>query len=206
VGAAGKVTTPRRRGFLGALALLALAGAVLLLGTAIALKGRGVSARRDVWPLETQVARAAWSWLVPAEVRQWENPVSGDVARRSGLEHWADHCAVCHANDGSGNAPVGRNLFPPAPDMRLPATQDRTDGELFYAIEQGIPLTGMPAWGNGTEAGERASWELVLFIRHLPNLTAGEQAEMERFNPRSRADEERERAIDEFLKGSGGSE
>ncbi len=196
----------RERRFLHRLVLVAIVGAVLVLGVAIGTKGRGISARRDPWPLEAELARAARSWLVPAEVRQMENPVSGGDALRNGLEHWADHCAVCHGNDGSGATEVGRSLFPPAPDMRLPATQNQTDGELFYAIELGIPLTGMPAWGNGTTAGERSSWELVLFVRHLPRITAEELTEMERFNPRSRADEERERAIEDFLKGSGGSE
>ena len=75
---------------------------------------------------------------------------------RKGLEHFADHCATCHANDGSGNTTIGKNLFPPAPDMRLAATQDLTDGELFYIIEEGVRFTGMPAWSSGTP--EARSW------------------------------------------------
>lgn len=181
-------------------ALVMLAG--LVLAGALLLKGRGLSARRDPWPMETTVARAAWAFLVPAEVRARVNPVADtpDV-RRSGLEHWADHCASCHANDGSGETTVGRNMFPPAPDMRLAATQARSDGELFYAIEHGIPWTGMPAWSNGTEGGERSTWELVRFIRLLSTLTPEDLAVMERLNPRSVADEARDREIDDFLKG-----
>ena len=72
---------------------------------------------------------------------------------------------------------------------------------MFYAIEQGVPLTGMPAWSTGTEDGERGSWELVLFIRHLPALTTEERTEMEALNPRSAVDIEREIAIDDFLSG-----
>jgi hypothetical protein len=85
--------------------------------------------------------------------------------------------------------------------MRDARTQTLTDGELFYAIEQGIPWTAMPAWGTGTPAGEQESWALVHFIRHLPQLTPEEIKEMERSNPRSPADEQREREIDDFLKG-----
>ena len=72
---------------------------------------------------------------------------------------------------------------------------------LFYAIEQGVPLTGMPAWSTGTANGERESWELVAFIRHLPQITPEELTEMEALNPRSEADLERERQIDDFLSG-----
>src|SRR5579864_5842354 len=40
-------------------------------------------------------------------------------------------------------------------DLRASRTQGFTDGELFYAIEPGIPWTGMPAWTSGTDEGER---------------------------------------------------
>ncbi len=104
------------------------------------------------------------------------------------MEHWADHCATCHGNDGSGDTPIGSALYPRAPDVRLPATQDLTDGELFYIIENGVKMTGMPAWGTGTAEGEQESWHLVNFIRHLPQLSDDELAEMEELNPRGLAD------------------
>ena len=97
---------------------------------------------------------------------------------------------------------MGRNLYPRVPDLRLPPTQQLTDGELFYIIENGIRLTGMPGWGDGSEESGRASWHLVAFIRHLPHLTPAEKLEMDRLRPRS-PDEWREMQEDEaFLKGS----
>jgi mono/diheme cytochrome c family protein len=184
---------------LAAIVVVLLAGLVL---SAVFIKGRGISARRDPWPIEARAARAAWRFLVPPDVARQENPLpeNPDVLNR-GLEHFADHCASCHANDGSGDTVMGRNMHPRAPDMRLPATQDRTDGELFYAIEQGIPWTGMPAWGTGTPDGETSSWELVRFIRYLPALTDADLRRMEALNPKSQADHDREHEIDEFLKG-----
>ena len=96
---------------------------------------------------------------------------------------------------------MGQSLYPRAPDMRQPATQNLTDGELFYIIENGVKLTGMPAWDTGTPEGELASWHLVHFIRRLPSLTEAELAEMEELNPRSA---EEWRALEEqrrFLSG-----
>jgi hypothetical protein len=95
---------------------------------------------------------------------------------------------------------IGRNVFPPAPDMREKRTQALTDGELFYAIEHGIPFTAMPAWGTDTPEGELQSWALVRFIRHLPALTPEELKDMERFNPKSLMDIQRDQEIDDFLK------
>ena len=78
---------------------------------------------------------------------------------------------------------MGRAFYPKSPDMRLPRTQNLSDGEIFYFIENGIRLTGMPGWSTGTPEGERSSWQLVHFIRHLPTLTDSERTEMESMNP-----------------------
>jgi mono/diheme cytochrome c family protein len=167
------------------------------------LRGRGVSAvGRKPLPLEAPVARAAWRFLVPVAVRNAANPVvaSADVLKEA-REHWADHCALCHDNDGSGATQIGRRLYPPVPDLRGGRSQGLTDGELFYAIESGIPWTAMPGWTTSTKEGARDSWALVRFIRHLPAITAEEIQQMEGLNPRVPVNEQRERDIEDFLKG-----
>jgi mono/diheme cytochrome c family protein len=175
------------------------AGGVAVL---VFVRGSGISAIRQPFSGEERMAKAAWRFLIPGDVRSATNPVEDTVeVLEAGLEHFADHCALCHANDGSGDTMIGRRIYPPSPDLRGPRTQRLTDGELFYAIENGIPWTAMPAWRNGTAEGVEESWKLVRFIRHLRSLTPQELSQMERFNPRSPADLERDRAIDEFLKG-----
>jgi mono/diheme cytochrome c family protein len=172
---------------------------VLLVAGVVLSRGVGFTSRRTPLPLEPAVARSALRWATPSAIASAANPVknSPDVLREA-MAHWADHCALCHGNDGRGT-PIGRSLYPPAPDMLASATQELSDGELFYVIERGIPLTGMPAWGNGTAAGEEASWALVRFIRHLPQLTPEDLAAMEKLNPKSQADVEREKEISDFL-------
>ncbi len=115
--------------------------------------------------------------------------------------HFADHCAPYHANDGRGDTQLGRNLYPRAPDMMLPATQELSDGELFWIIENGVRLTGMPAWGAPGPDDDVETWELIHFIRHLRELAAEEIEEMERHNPKSRAEFEEEEEIRRFLAG-----
>jgi hypothetical protein len=96
---------------------------------------------------------------------------------------------------------MGRNLYPKAPDMRLATTQDLTDGEIFAIIENGVRLTGMPAWGDGTPESTRASWELVHLVRRFPTITESEIVGMAALNPRPRAVWEEEREIEAFLRG-----
>jgi mono/diheme cytochrome c family protein len=172
--------------------VLAVCGALLLRG--------GLSARAEPSRFEGRLARAVRTWAIPADARGVTNPIPASPrVLAEGLEHFADHCASCHGNDGSGQTKIGRNLSPRAPDMRRPETQALTDGELFYIIERGIRFTGMPAWGGpGTAEG---SWHLVHFIRHLPKLTDEERARMEALNPRSPAEWRAQQEEDSFLRG-----
>jgi mono/diheme cytochrome c family protein len=175
---------------------------VIAAGVLVASRGAGITARRTPWPLEARVSRSAWKWLVPSTTRTATNPAPATPDVLQGArEHWADHCATCHGNDGSGDTTIGRRVFPATPDMRQSSTQNLTDGELFYAIEQGIPWTAMPGWATGTAEGEKESWALVRFVRHLPDMTPDEIKDMERFNPKSPADLQREHDIDDFLNG-----
>ncbi len=187
------------KGVLLTVIVLALLGAT---ATLVFLKTTGLNARGTPGRVETALARTARAWAVPGEYRGLTNPVLRNAESvRSGLEHFADHCATCHANDGSGDSDMGRGMFPPAPDMTESGTQSLSDGELFYIIEQGIRFTGMPAWGTGTIEGEESSWHLVNFIRYLPDLTPEEIAEMEAINPRPPAEIRQEIEAERFLQG-----
>ena len=148
---------------------------------------RGFSTKDRPSSLETALARAARSLAIPSNAKRDANPYPATAENLTeGKEHFADHCATCHANDGSGNTEIGQNLYPKPPDMRLAETQNLPDGELFYIINNGVRLTGMPGWGEAH--GNEDTWKLVLFIRRLPKLSAEEKKDMERFNPKSADD------------------
>ena len=164
-------------------------------------RANGFSARTQPTLAERVVMRALHRWSVPSRARDTVNPIafSSDAWAES-RAHFADHCASCHGNDGQGDTELGRSLFPKAPDMRLGATQKKTDGELYWIIENGIRLTGMPAWGKG--GGDDAdTWKLVHFIRHLGELTPEHLKAMAAANPRSPAEIEEEKEDERFLAG-----
>lgn len=169
---------------------------------AVNVAGRGIATRTEPTALEAAAMRWMRGAAIPGEAKQTPNPwkATPDVIA-AGRAHWADHCATCHANDGSGNTVVGQGLYPKAPDMRLAATQNLTDGELYYIIRNGVRLTGMPAWGNPLLKQDDESWHLVLFIRHLPELTTEELDEMKALNPKTDADRAEEKQEEDFLNG-----
>jgi mono/diheme cytochrome c family protein len=165
------------------------------------VSGRGVSAREEPSEIEKVVARRMRHLAIPRGAREQQNPVaSSPEVIEEGLAHFADHCAICHANDGSGDSEIGRNLYPKPPDMRATDTQSLTDGELFYIIQNGVRLTGMPAWGGRHGEDAHETWHLVHFIRHLPKLTPEERARMAQLNPKTadewRAEEEARKAAE----------
>ena len=166
------------------LLVLAVAGGV---GALAYVKTTGLRGQPEPGVLETLVARTIRSFAVPAHMKARTNPLATtSAALAPGLEHFAKFCAMCHANDGSGQkTAIGVGLCPKPPDLRADSTQRLTDGELFYIIENGVRFTGMPAFGTGTPtpAGEQQVWQLVYFIRHLPRITAAEIEWMEGINP-----------------------
>ena len=173
-----------------------LAIAVFVLGA------RGFSAREQPTGVEGWIARLARTAAIPANAGTRTNPIpSSPEVLAEARAHWADHCATCHANDGSGATVNGKGTYPPSPDMRLAETQRKTDGELFYIIQNGIRLSGMPAWASGSEHDEQDSWKLVHFIRHLLQLTVEEKKEMEKLNPKGPEDLREEEEEEKFLKG-----
>ena len=189
--------TARLRRSLWATALVVLSAVALL----VFLHGHGISADRPSSVAEERAAVAAWRFLVPVDVKHATNPVAVSAAvMDEALAHWADHCAVCHGSDGRGATKLSRHMYPPVPDMGASRTQSLTDGELLYAIESGIPWTGMPAWRTGTEEGTRESWALVHFIRHVPRLTPDEISRIDALMPKSPAALKLEQDIQDFLR------
>jgi len=185
--------------FLGVFSVCAVA---VLTGLALLRQGRGFSTREQPTAMERWVAQKARALALPADAKSRMNPIErNSQVMEEARAHWADHCFSCHANDGSGDTTLGKHLYPPAPDMRLPATQQLTDGELFYIIQNGIRLTGMPAWGSGSSKDEEDSWKLVHFIRHLPEMTVEEKKAMEKMNPKSPDELREEEEEERFLRG-----
>ncbi|MEO8050351.1 MAG: c-type cytochrome [Acidobacteriota bacterium] len=184
----------------------ALSAVATLLGVLL-MSAHGFSAREQPGTLERWVARQARALALPKDARQRSNPVPDSPQTLADARaHWADHCAVCHANNGSGDVEMGKHMYPQAPDMRQPETQHMTDGELFFIIQNGIRMTGMPAWGSCSQHDEQDSWKLVRFIRHLPQLSAEEEREMQTLNPKSPDELKEEREERDFLNGESSHE
>ena len=181
--------------------LVLLAAVALAILAAASLLHNGLSSRATPTSFEALLARNARHLAIPADARKKQNPIAASPENlRDARLHFADHCAICHGNEGTGDTMIGKGLYPKPPDLRAAETQKLSDGELFWIIENGVRFTGMPAFG-GTHGSEEDSWKLVQFIRHLPQLSTDERMEMERYNPKGPGDRAEENEEEDFLHG-----
>jgi mono/diheme cytochrome c family protein len=162
---------------------------------------RGFSTREAPGLAESALAETLRDAAIPTRYKAMKNPVATTPGvLEEATAHWADHCATCHANNGSGDTMYGRTMYPRPPDMRQQNTQRKSDSELYYIIQNGVRLSGMPAFGAPVD-NDLDSWKLVAFIRHLPSLSQSEELKMEKLNPKSPQEMEEEQQEENFLNG-----
>jgi len=128
---------------------------------------------------ENAIAKFALDKSVGKRAPARRNPlaVSPEILR-GGLSHFRENCVVCHGAPGVDPSEFGQGLNPGAPDLTLPRVQSRSDGELFWITSEGIRMTGMPAFSPTHQENE--IWQIVAFLRHLPEITQEETAELKR--------------------------
>ena len=163
-----------------ALALTLGGLAILSCGYVGLLIRRGFSARDEPSSLERVLARAARKLAIPGRAARETNPWKPTLDNlKEAREIFTNRCAICHGQDARGRTDVGRNMYPKPPDLTLPRTQNLTDGQIHYIIQNGVRLTGMPAWENPHNTREDMSWKLVLLIRDLRQPTPDERQQLE---------------------------
>lgn len=86
------------------------------------------------------------------------------------------HCSACHGLDGSGTNEFEANFYPPVAKLTGGAGKF-SDAEIYFIIANGIRYTAMPAFGRYHSSEDM--WRLVLWVRHLANLTPAEKAAIE---------------------------
>src|SRR3954447_15441463 len=149
-------------------------GAMTCIGTLLILlalsyafvTSEGLSARRKPSDLEYTIANFALRRCIPAEAKNAKNPLIADSQTLTeAREHYKEHCAVCHGDDGAGKTTLAAGLSPEVPDLHADHIQKLTDGEIHYIIRNGVRFTGMPGWNFE----DSHNWKLVLLIRQFAN-------------------------------------
>ena len=123
---------------------------------------------------ETYLAAKAKRVLVARAARDISRSQPADPAQSAimGEMQFRGRCASCHGLDGRTPSDIGSAMYPRASDLGSPEVQMWSDAELFWVIQNGIRLTGMPGFGKSLSDPE--IWPLVDYIRSLPSTSISE--------------------------------
>lgn len=127
------------------------------------------SAQEPPTRLEAGMARLAKRLVIPLRAGSASNPVKSETKTLGeGRKLYLESCAICHGSDGRSQTALARSMYPPSPDLTSARVQQWSDAELYWIIQNGIRLTGMPAW-KGT-LSDAEIWKVILYLRALPQL------------------------------------
>ena len=88
----------------------------------------------------------------------------------SGAVQYEEMCSTCHLAPGMKRTEISWGLYPRAPELRRGS--QLTPAEQFWVVKHGIKMTGMPSWGVTHD--DELLWDIVAFLRKMPELTADE--------------------------------
>ena len=147
-------------------------GVLVLLTAIVAAAGSllTLSALPEPGQTETFLATRAKHYLVRRSSREGIPPAPTDLqgSIKEGERLFGTDCAACHGASGHSPTDAGRWMYPRAADLSSRDSQSYSDQELFWIIENGIRLSGMPAFGK-VESKEHI-WDLVVYLRALPKV------------------------------------
>lgn len=100
----------------------------------------------------------------PASAKKLKNPLKATEANiESGRALYNKNCASCHGEDGKATTDIASGMKVKPAD--LTSLHARTDGEIYWVINNGIKKSGMPAFSTKAKANER--WQMTLYVKHL---------------------------------------
>jgi mono/diheme cytochrome c family protein len=142
-----------------------------LIGATLGAVLSGCAADKQPSQGEASLANAAKDVTIPLEAGKMQNPLpQTDQVVSQGQEIFLGSCAQCHGADARGDSDLGRSMNPVAMDLTSSHVQHWSDAELFWIIQNGVRLTGMPSWRAEVSAND--TWALTRFIHQLPRLNA----------------------------------
>jgi molybdopterin-containing oxidoreductase family membrane subunit len=101
----------------------------------------------------------AQEWTVPPEKKaRLSDTMFTQETLKQGTQIYQSYCKSCHGDPGKNNV---TKLVPPPPDPVSAQTQQNTDGDLYFKIQEG--RGPMPSFKNSLTSIE--IWQVICYIR-----------------------------------------
>lgn len=141
----------------------------------VAASGR-IPANADARPpaVERWIARKSLKAAILRGAPTTPNPVpETDANLIAGIKLYAANCAVCHGAADAAPSAIARGLYQKAPQLGRYGVEDDDDGDIYWQVDHGIRMTGMPSF-RGSLSDEQI-WQVVLFLKNMDSLPPAAQ-------------------------------
>ncbi|HEV7368105.1 cytochrome c [Arenibaculum sp.] len=85
----------------------------------------------------------------------------------TGFDHYQVHCVQCHGAPGVAPQPFALGMTP-LPANLAHSARNWSPEEIFWIVENGVKMSGMPAWKFRMSPEEM--WAVTAFVMHLPTI------------------------------------
>jgi len=144
---------------------------VQVLGTVAAIYWGifNVAATDPHWSLTLEVIDIARVRSIKARAAGIVPPVNLADHKRvvAGTSHFAEYCVSCHSAPGVQSGELAKGMYPQPPVLTDSAKQ-YSPGELFWIIQNGIKMSGMPSWPG---LSDDDLWNVISFLQKLPAMS-----------------------------------
>jgi len=147
--------------------LLGVVLGLVLVGIVGALVAPSFLRHRGDLPGERAMAEVAKELAIPREAASIAAPKDLTDRRtlNQGRQAYTGSCASCHGATGDGKGMFGQALYPDATNLLERDAQEKSDGQLFWIIKNGLSFGGMPAFSEMYP--DDTIWSIVGYVRAL---------------------------------------
>lgn len=134
-----------------------------------------VATAASPFPLEKKLAAMALNARIAKEAPKQSGLPASEDNLMAGAHTYRQYCAVCHGMKGEAKSPTAKGMYPPPPQLfQGKGVTDDPAGETYWKVENGIRLTGMPAYGGSLDSAQ--IWQVSQMLANAGKLPASVNA------------------------------
>lgn len=123
-------------------------------------------------PMERHLAHLALKLKIDKSAPEKPGVPADEPNLLAGAKLYVAQCAVCHGMQGDEKSAIAKGMFPEPPQLfHFTGVTDDPPGESYWKIENGIRLTGMPAFKGSLS--ETEMWQIAQFVATGNKVPAG---------------------------------
>jgi len=166
--------------------LLGVAATLTMIG--VAAYGTIVSgainpgADEPIPPIERWAAKSSLRAYLHNNVPKKTSPVPlNDQSLQDGAKLYLNNCALCHGFADGKASTTAAGLYKRPPLFAKEDWSQDDDNLIYWFINHGVRLTGMPAYNK--TLSEPEMWKIAMFIKHMQKLPETTQAYWKQAKP-----------------------